>query len=128
MGSILMKMDSGDIMTIETRGKRSAEVEISRWLAIGAIAGPVIFIFAMFVLGSLRPGYSFVSQSVSALGVGPNSVFMNAGFVLNGLLLIVGVIAVFRTATPDLGAVARLICAGLLLLSLTGVLRAASLR
>lgn len=109
-------------MTAERRGGKPIGFNIVRWLALGAVIGPVLLIIAMTVLGFLRPGYSLLSQPVSALGVGPNSVFMNAGFVLNGLLLIVGVIAVFRTATPGLGAVARLICAGLLLLSPIGIL------
>ena len=29
--------------------------EATRWLALGAVAGPVLFTLAWFVLGSIRP-------------------------------------------------------------------------
>jgi hypothetical membrane protein len=118
----MMRFFGRNVMTDEGRGGKPIGLNIARWLALGAIAGPVIFIFAMFVLGSFRPGYSFVSQPVSALGIGPNGIFMNAAFVLNGLLMIGGVIAVFQNAKLELGTAARWICAGLLLLSPIGVL------
>jgi hypothetical membrane protein len=70
----------------------------------------------------LRPGYSFVSRPVSALGIGPNGVFMDAAFVLNGVLLIVGLTAVFQSLKHQLGALARWMCMALLLLSPLGVL------
>jgi len=68
-------------------------------------------------LGLLRPGYSPVSQPVSALGIGPNGTFMDAAFMLCGLLIIVGVIAVFRGSMHNMGTVARWACAVLLMIS-----------
>jgi hypothetical membrane protein len=94
----------------------------TRWLALGAVAGPILFTLAWLVLGQLRPGYSFVSRPVSALGIGPNGVFMDAAFVLNGVLLIVGLTAVFQSLKHQLGALARWMCTALLLLSPLGVL------
>src|SRR6266700_6882976 len=41
--------------------------ETARWLALGAIAGPVLFTLAWIVLGPLRPGYTSVSEQMSAL-------------------------------------------------------------
>ena len=65
-----------------------ASPQSARWLALGAIAGPVLFTLAWFVLGFLSPGYrlfgtlispySPISQPISGLGLGPTAPFMNA--------------------------------------------------
>jgi len=99
-----------------------ATPETARWLTLGAVAGPILFTLAWLVLGQLRPSYSFVSRPVSALAIGPNGVFMDAAFVLNGLLLIVGLIAVFQSFKHKLGTLARWMCTVLFLLSPLGVL------
>jgi hypothetical protein len=77
-----------------------------RWLALAAVAGPVLFTLAWLILGFLSPGYplwdmwigpySPISQPISGLGMGVTAPFMNAAFVLNGLLLIIGVFAIFH--------------------------------
>jgi hypothetical protein len=79
----------------------------TRWLALGAVAGPLLFTLAWVVLGFLSPGYTIfgtriapyspVSQPISGLGLGLTGRFMNAAFILGGLLLFAGVIAVFHT-------------------------------
>jgi len=94
----------------------------TRWLALSAVAGPVLFDLAWIVLGLLRPGYSPVSQQISVLAIGQGGVFMRVAFLLNGLLGIVGVIAVFQSFKHTLGAVARWTCTVLLVLSPLGVL------
>ncbi len=99
-----------------------ASAQTARWLALGAVAGPVLFTLAWIVLGPLRPGYSPVSQPISALAIGPNGVYMHAAFLLNGLLGIVGVVAVFQGARQEVGAIVRWTCAVLLLLSPLGFL------
>ena len=73
-------------------------------------AGPAPL--AWVILGFLSPGYTIfgtriapyspVSQPVSGLGLGPTGPFMNAAFILGGLLLFAGVIAVFQTI-PTIG-------------------------
>src|SRR5215207_11013903 len=83
--------------------------EATRWLALGAVAGPVLFTLAWFVLGFLSPGftnfgtviepYSPVSQPISDLGLGSTAPFINTAFVLSGILLMAGVIGVFQTMT-----------------------------
>jgi hypothetical membrane protein len=93
-----------------------------RWLALGAVAGPVLGTLVWIVLGFLRPGYSPISQPVSALGIGPNGAFMNAAFMFDGLLCSVAVIAVFQGLKNELGAAARWTCTALLLLSPCGLL------
>src|SRR6266566_2345006 len=97
--------------------------ETTRWLALGAVAGPVLFTVAWFVLGFLSPGftifgtqiapYSPVSAGISGLGLGPTAPFMNAAFVLNGLLLAVGVVGTFHSIR-EMSAVARWSCTVLL--------------
>jgi len=66
------------------------------WLALGAVIGPIIGTLGWLVLGVLRPGYSLVSQPVSALGIGPNGIYMNAAFVVDGLMCLVAVVAIFQ--------------------------------
>jgi hypothetical protein len=95
-----------------------------QWLALGAIAGPVLLTAAWFVLGFMSPGYTLwgtpiapyspVSQPLSGLGMGPTA-FMNAAFVLSGVMMIGGSIGVFQ-AIPELSSRARLACTGLLAL------------
>ena len=105
--------------------------EATRWLALGAVAGPVLFTLAWFVLGFLSPGftifgtviepYSPVSQPISGLGLGFTAPFMNAAFVLSGILLMAGVIGVFQTMTASGLPAARWACAALLALSPLGL-------
>src|SRR5579864_2804095 len=76
-------------------------------LALGAVAGPILFTLGWFVLGFISPGYtmwgvhiapySAISQPLSGLGLGPTGPFMNAVFILSGLLMIAGAVGVFRS-------------------------------
>src|SRR6266568_9561703 len=96
-----------------------ASPKATRWLALGAVAGPVLFTLAWVVLGELSPGYtawgtwiapySPISQGISGLGLGPTAPFMNAAFVLSGLLLAVGVVGTFRSIR-EMSSVARWTC------------------
>jgi len=102
---------------------------VTKTLTLGAIAGPILFTAAWLVLGVASPGYtlweihiapySAVSQPISGLGLGPTGPFMNAAFVLSGLLLLAGVIGIVRSI-PELGSRTRLACAALLALSPLG--------
>ena len=66
----------------------------ARWLALGAVIGPVLFTLAWMILGFLSPGYtawgtriapySPISQPISGLGLGITAPFMNTAFVLAG--------------------------------------------
>ncbi|MET8832740.1 DUF998 domain-containing protein [Micromonospora sp. NPDC004540] len=100
----------------------------TRRLALGAVVGPVLFSLAWLVLGTLSPGYTFfghrftdyspISQPISGLGLGTTAPYMNTAFVATGLLLVAGVIGVFRTIPPTRPAlrrwsVALLACTGL---------------
>ena len=94
----------------------------ARWLPLGAVVGPVLFILSSFALVPLHPGYSVVAQQVSALAVGPNGTYMRAAFLLHGVLVTVGVIAIFQGLDHEFGPVARWTCTALLALSPLGIL------
>lgn len=89
----------------------SATGRVPRWLALGAVAGPVLFTLAWFVLGFVSPGfpvggewvapYSPVAHPISGLGMGETAPYMNSAFVVGGLLLLAGVIGAFRTIAAD---------------------------
>ena len=108
-----------------TIATRLSEPSARPWSALGAVAGPVLFTLGWFVLGFISPGYtmwgtrvapySAVSQPLSGLGLGPTGPFMNAVFIVSGLLIVAGALGVFR-AIPELGQPARWICTALLAL------------
>ena len=102
--------------------------EAARRLALGALAGPVVFTATWLVLGFVSRGYtawgvyvpySAVHQTVSGLGLGATAPFMNAAFVANGLLTMVGVVAIC-TGIGGLGRTARSVCIALLSLPAAG--------
>jgi hypothetical protein len=94
-------------------------------LALGAIAGPVLLTLAWFGLGFVSPGYSLwgtriapysaISQPLSGLGLGPTGPYMNAAFVLSGLLIIAGVMGIVQSL-PEMERRGRWISAALLVL------------
>ncbi|MCW3815955.1 DUF998 domain-containing protein [Micromonospora sp. DR5-3] len=100
----------------------------TRWLALGAVVGPVLFTLAWLVLGILSPGYTFfghrftdyspISQPISGLGLGVTAPYMNTAFVVTGLVLAVGVVGVFRAVPPNRPALRRWSVA---LLACTGI-------
>jgi hypothetical protein len=110
-------------MTTTTTRSLTRAQGTTRWLALGAVAGPVLFTVAWFVLGFLSPGftifgteiapYSPVSAGISGLGLGRTAALMNAAFVLNGLLLAVGVVGTFHSIR-EMSAGARWCCIVLL--------------
>ncbi|WP_433334431.1 DUF998 domain-containing protein [Spirillospora sp. CA-294931] len=98
--------------------RRRASVGARR-LALGAIAGPLVYDVAWIVLGFTRDGYSPTAQFVSDLGTGPNAAVLNAASVLYGLLLIAGVAGVFLGLRDELEK--RALWTSAVLLSLPGV-------
>jgi hypothetical membrane protein len=109
-----------------------ATPEIGRWLALGAVVGPVLFTLAWIVLGLLQPAMrteygvmggvsGAISNPISGLGVGPNAQLFNAAFILSGLMLLAGVVGIFQTTRASGQAAARRACAALLALSPLGL-------
>jgi len=108
---------------------RSMIPRSTRWLALGAVAGPILFTLVWFILGFLSRGYilygiliapySPISQPISGLGLGLTAPFMNTAFVLCGLLQLVGVVGIFQ-GIPEMSPFARWSCAALFALSSLG--------
>jgi hypothetical membrane protein len=109
-----------------------ATPDVSHWLALGAVAGPIIFTLGWIVLGVLQPvtknmygvmgGISgAISNPISGLGVGPQAQLFNAIFVLCGLLLLAGVVGVIQTTRTARRPLARWVCTVLLALSPLGL-------
>ncbi|MGX1776797.1 DUF998 domain-containing protein [Nocardia brasiliensis] len=81
-----------------------------RFMAMCAIAGPVIFCASWISLGFFNngyvlydtrvDGYSWVSQPISGLGLGSTALLMNTAFIGSGVLLFVGVVGCFRVIRP----------------------------
>lgn len=92
-------------ITTKTGADRSA-----RLMASGAIAGPILFTLAWLILGFISPGYelwgtriapySAISSSISGLGLGPTGPYMNAAFIVSGLLMLLGVIGISHWLRP----------------------------
>jgi hypothetical membrane protein len=111
---------------------RATRPRWARWLAGGAIAGPVLFTLAWLILGAVSPGYpvagtwispySPITQPISGLGLGATARYMNPTFVISGLLLLAGVIGVVRCLPPGGRPVARRASAVLLALGPLGLI------
>jgi Protein of unknown function (DUF998) len=87
-------------------------------LALGGVAGPVVFALVTVLSAALRPGYSHVTNMISELGATgtPYAVLMNyAGFVPAGLMLAAFGAALARALSPQ-----RLGLAGAVLVTLFG--------
>jgi hypothetical protein len=71
---------------------------------------PDLFTAAWLVLGFISPGYTVsgtrispyspITQPISGLGLGKTAPYMNAAFILTGLLLLAGVIGIVRSLPP----------------------------
>jgi hypothetical membrane protein len=116
---------------VQPRPAVATPADLSRLLALGAIAGPVLFTLAWLVLGFVSPGYtvggthiapySLVSQPISGLGMDDTAPYMNTAFVLSGLLLLAGVIGVFHSTAGTGRSAARWVNTALLALSPIGL-------
>ncbi|MEO3821921.1 DUF998 domain-containing protein [Plantactinospora sp. B24E8] len=100
----------------------------ARRLALGAILGPVLFTLSWLILGFVNTGYTLfghrftdyspISQPISGLGMGATAPYMNTAFVVTGLMLVAGLVGVFRATTtagwsvPHRTAFALLACSG----------------
>jgi hypothetical protein len=95
-------------------------------LALLVPAGAILFTLAWLILGAVSPGYelfghvispySWISQPVSGLGLGVTGPWMNAAFIVGGLLVLAGTLATARGWTRR-----GLAVTGFALMTLTGV-------
>jgi len=100
-----------------TDGRLALEIA----LAWGLIAGAVLFSAAWVILGGVRPGYSWVTQPISGLGIGPGAALMNTAFVVLGVLTVTGTLGTF-SLMKDIGSISRCSCVALLALSGLGAI------
>jgi len=70
---------------VENRPLRS---QVDRWLALGGVVGPILFVLTFTIAGVLRPGYSPISKAISDLGIGDNAWALNGSLVILGSLMI----------------------------------------
>ncbi len=120
-----------ETLNLNTTPAAPATPKTARRLALGAIAGPVLFTLAWLVLGFLSPGYTLwgtliapyspIHQPISGLGMGPTAPFMNTAFVLSGLLLMAGVIGITQTTQANRRPAARWTVTALLALAPLGM-------
>ena len=87
---------------------------IDRWLLLGGLFGPVLFILAWTVGDLTRPGYSWVDQAISDLGIGDGAWMLNGSLVILGLTLVGFAIAFYRTFRALASPAYRVACAVLL--------------
>lgn len=117
------EIDAG--RTLANANPRRHTRQATRWLALCAVVGPLLFTVAWFILGFLTPGYvlfgtyispySAISQPVSGLSLGVTGPFMNGAFIVSGVLVIAGVIGIVAPL-DELGTFKRSCCAVLLAL------------
>ena len=84
---------------------------IGRYMSLGGIAGPLVFVVVVIVCGALRPGYNHMTQFISELGEhgGAYAALMNyGGFMPMAVLLVLFAVALVtrlpRTPLSLLGA------------------------
>jgi hypothetical membrane protein len=92
------------------RDLRVPATPAARRMALATIVGPTLFTLTWLVLGFVSPGftlfgarvepYSSISAQISGLGLGTTAPYMNAAFVLDGVLVAIGVIGSLRCVTP----------------------------
>jgi hypothetical membrane protein len=96
-------------------GSGATLTAFDRWLALGGLVGPIVFIVTFTVAGALRPGYSPIDQPVSDLGVGDRAWVLNASVVFLGMSLAGLAISFYRFVRRLADRPLRLVTATLLL-------------
>lgn len=105
--------------------KPAPTTSFDRTLVLGAIAGPILFNLAWIILGPLSTGYTLfgtriepynaIAQPVSGLGLGVTGPYMNAAFIISGLLLILGSIGIGRALRGLVSTPVRIAIAAMLM-------------
>jgi hypothetical membrane protein len=98
-----------------TRTEPAPQVgSLERWLALGGVAGPLLFVLAFTVAGLLRPGYSPVDQAISDLGIDEGAWIVNGSLVILGLSLTAFSISFYRSIRSRSSTALRVASATLL--------------
>jgi hypothetical membrane protein len=108
-------VETAQVPATERRRRVMAQPDpLTRWLALGGVVGPILFVVAFTVGGVVRPGYSPIHQVISDLGVGSNAWLLNVSLVLLGVFLIAFAFSFFRSLRSALSQGWRWVCAVLL--------------
>lgn len=107
-----------------------AKQSYRRWFALSVVIGEILFTLAWLLLGFISPGftifgteikpYSVIATPISGLGLGVTAPFMNASFIVSGMLILVGVVGVFQSI-PTVSNIGRWICIAIFGLSAVGM-------
>jgi hypothetical membrane protein len=98
-----------------TRTEPAPQVgSLERWLALGGVAGPLLFVLAFTVAGLLRPGYSPVDQAISDLGIDEGAWIVNGSLIILGLSLTGFAIGFYRSIRPRSSTALRVASAAFL--------------
>jgi hypothetical membrane protein len=98
-----------------TRSEPAPQVgSLERWLALGGVAGPLLFVLAFTVVGLLRPGYSPVDQAISDLGIDEHAWIVNGSLIILGLSLVGFAVGFDRSIRPRSSTALRVASAALL--------------
>jgi hypothetical membrane protein len=76
---------------------------MTRLLAALALGGPLLLVVVDVVAGATRPGYSFLAQPVSDLGLGPRAWLLNSALIVCGLAAVALAVALQRIAPHRVG-------------------------
>ncbi len=107
---------------MQTAGTMALEKSrVSETIALGAVIRPLLGTLLWIFTGVARPGYSSVSQPISALAIGAGGILMRLGFLLDGLLTFAGTVVIFRALRREIGPVARWLSSILLAISPLGL-------
>lgn len=96
-------------------GAHASRIPTTRILALGGVAGPILFAVITTVAAALRPGYSHITSFISELGAPgtPHAALMNyLGFVPTGLFLTTFGIALVRVTSQHVLAVVGAVLVG----------------
>lgn len=83
--------------TSEREQEGRKENSLRLFASLGIVA-PIIFVTTIIVLGTIRPGYSHLSQAISELGEAgsPNAIIQDVNFIVLGFLMFVLAIGLHR--------------------------------
>lgn len=75
---------------------QAGEARLTRWLLVGGVVGPLLFIVVLLIEGATRPGYSAWQTDGSYLSLTSQGWEQIANFLVSGLLCIGGAVGVAR--------------------------------
>jgi hypothetical membrane protein len=99
-------LEPGQVMSAVPSGSAVQTSKVLELLAICGIIGPIFFTTVVIILGAIQPGYSHVTQPISALGAvgAPNAVVQDINFVVTGVLTLAFAFGIHRGISGGKGS------------------------